>query len=1339
MGVLYHVADKASIRFGRSEEMDVIIANPYVSRNHMEIMLFEHIPVAYVKVHGRNGIKLNGEVILRGNSICINKSDLIMIGNITIIWLGRYIYIEYFKGICSEENASSECVAKLMQVRLEELGYRKNGSAYRFTATVREHDDYDHSPIEIEAPPARKQPEKPSIVLAVGPALTMALPMILGGGRRISAFTSIIAAVWAMGNVLARQKKIKNEERRRRNSYIAYIREMENTIVSRCTRAKSVLYSEFPEIYTYFEKGGNPYYLWNRLSNDKYDGWYRLGTGSITIPFEINIPRNRFAQYDDSLKNYPYDLKESYKLLRDVPVCIDISLVHCIGVSLDYGSNQMGSLLAFIMEILILNTPNQLAFSMKVNDTRLRSETEWIKYVPHYMDSYENVIASKTLAEGNSCIKKHIHLTDIPAKGNLIRNEDSNVVNIYITEDARLIPPYADIAIEICQNADTGVCVGRIRSSIGNEENDKEVIFDVIESKLCMEYARMMMAMWNGNDAENGRLSTMVSIGDLFEYRLSSEDIMARWNSADTISTLAFPIGMTQDNRILMLDAHEKGYGAHGLIGGSTGSGKSELLTTVILSAALSYPPDKLGFFLIDYKGGGMSNQFAKLPHVLGSISNLSVEDTKRAMLSLRSENTRRQEIFSAYSINNICDYTKLYDQNIAKEPLPHIFIIIDEFAELKKENPECMQEFVSIAAIGRSLGVHLILATQKPAGVIDDKIRSNSRFRICLRVESKMDSTDMLNKADAAFITECGRAYLQVGNDEIYTLFQSGYAMGNVTEGNMESIKIYDNKECLYATQDQLRSDRWLEYCLLRIDEIMNNNGVRQANKMWMPPLEDRVVIQSDKLGTDSFTIAVADCPQRQCYIDIQYSASSGHICIVGKSQSGKSVLAGNIIYGLMCSNNSEDYEIYIVDCSNGVLKFFEKNPRCGGYISLEDIRNISKLILFLKDILDYRKSTNTGDYSHIILVVDNYAEAIKEMDEDCMAWLTDIFKYGRSCRMQVIFTGMGPGDIPQRFINMSDVVFVLGKCDVYQTASMLSVQMRGIPNVEDIPGRGCTCYENEILKMQIVLYEWIEALIKCGVARATHYPFIPHSPDLDKLLNRISGSYDVYRNLNMLPLGYEEKTGRIYAIPFSKAKCIIISGKRHSDRKNILNVCETVMAALNISPLHVTDIFTLIDIYSTYVDSINKSNLTQIHNPNNHIFIIIDNLNLMINQFYEREHSKQQEMVLAKLFDNSNNNRRIIIIASMSDDERNPSRYDVYTALLRKPYVIYCGKGIHEQGLFDFSYLPYSSQNKKKESGATVLKYQGVKFYGEVVIPEIIGEEMEIDMQQNIKQEEL
>ena len=287
-----------------------------------------------------------------------------------------------------------------------------------------------------------------------------------------------------------------------------------------------------------------------------------------------------------------------------------------------------------------------------------------------------------------------------------------------------------------------------------------------------------------------GEIPNAITFFEMYGVTTLKElNVLERWKKNRTYDNMRALIGVKSGGQACYLDLHEKYHGPHGLVAGTTGSGKSETLQTYILSLALNFSPDDIGFFVIDYKGGGMGNLFSGLPHVLGQISNLSGNQIRRAMVSIKSENQRRQRVFNENGVNNINAYTHLYKSGEAKLPVPHLFIIIDEFAELKREEPDFMRELISVAQVGRSLGVHLILATQKPSGTVDDNIWSNSKFRLCLRVQDRQDSMDMLHKPDAAYLTQAGRGYLQVGNDELYEQFQSGWS-GAVYEEDASSSK---------------------------------------------------------------------------------------------------------------------------------------------------------------------------------------------------------------------------------------------------------------------------------------------------------------------------------------------------------------------------------------------------------------------------------------------------------------------------------------------------------------------------------------------------------------------
>lgn len=294
--------------------------------------------------------------------------------------------------------------------------------------------------------------------------------------------------------------------------------------------------------------------------------------------------------------------------------------------------------------------------------------------------------------------------------------------------------------------------------------------------------------------------------------RVEDLNPMKRWRESNPMKSLSTPVGIGSGGELMQLDLHQKFQGPHGLVAGMTGSGKSEFLITYILSMAVNYHPDEVAFVLIDYKGGGLAGAFddpdkgIHLPHLVGTITNLDGPTIQRALVSIQSELTRRQRIFN--QVKHITDegtmdiyaYQRLYRGGQVDEPMPHLFIISDEFAELKQQEPEFMERLISIARIGRSLGVHLILATQKPSGVVNDQILSNTKFRICLKVQDRSDSMDMLKRPEAAELKDTGRFYIQVGYNEFFSLGQSAWAgapyepRSQVVSRRDDSVQVIDN-----------------------------------------------------------------------------------------------------------------------------------------------------------------------------------------------------------------------------------------------------------------------------------------------------------------------------------------------------------------------------------------------------------------------------------------------------------------------------------------------------------------------------------------------------------------
>lgn len=335
-------------------------------------------------------------------------------------------------------------------------------------------------------------------------------------------------------------------------------------------------------------------------------------------------------------------------------------------------------------------------------------------------------------------------------------------------------------------------------------------------------------------------LPNNVSILDLFNSKtIEGLDIVSMWqHSKAHADWLRVPIGRRAGNDIHEIYFHQDYDGVHGMIAGTTGSGKSEMLLTLIAGLAMSYDPSILNFVLVDYKGGSAFEPFRDLPHCVDIVTNLDGKAVDRMFIAIDSELRRRSKILADYNVKHIVEYReKGYH---LEAPFPHLFIVVDEFAEMINENKEYKNRFDSITRLGRAIGVHLILATQRPSGVVTDQMRANMKLRICLRVETGDDSRELLGSSDAMFLPSGipGRAYLQVGK-ETPNLLQVARAGGPYTPPSL-----HEDKAIKFDVTMSIKMDKSLEETKSIVDLIVAET-IRFAGehsepqyKPWPDPL---------------------------------------------------------------------------------------------------------------------------------------------------------------------------------------------------------------------------------------------------------------------------------------------------------------------------------------------------------------------------------------------------------------------------------------------------------------------------------------------------------------------
>ncbi|MCC6943960.1 MAG: hypothetical protein IT335_05245, partial [Thermomicrobiales bacterium] len=504
-------------------------------------------------------------------------------------------------------------------------------------------------------------------------------------------------------------------------------------------------------------------------------------------------------------------------------------------------------------------------------------------------------------------------------------------------------------------------------------------------------------------------------------------DCQSAWGKMGPLDRLTAPIGLLEDGSQMEFSLGEKGFGYHGLVAGTTGSGKSELLQSIVAALATRYSPEYLSFILVDFKGGAMARPFRNLPHLAGTISNLDKHMTRRVLTTLRAENERRQRVLVDAGVNKIDEYQELYRLGKVAEPLPRIVIVVDEFAELKRSEPEFLDRFVQIAALGRSLGLHLILATQKPSGIVTDQIRANTSYYLCLRVQSAEDSKEMLKVPDAALVPNSlpGRCYLRVGEAESLRVFQSAYAGAKFKPAAHSSRTMSHQVHRVALDGSRHRGAEiaaevprvspsgdssplsQLEVLVDYIAETAKNSGLASTPSLWTPPLPEHMLLEDLKSATIEEPGSLASGGDQQSLSPVigriddpanfaqqPYAlpiGEKGHVAIYGAPGTGKTTLLQTLVTSLSLGYPVDRVNIYVLDFGGYRLKSLADLPHVGAVVLPDEDERVNRLTRFLVRTVDDRNALIAGAGTpslskyralhsdappDVVVVINNYRE---------------------------------------------------------------------------------------------------------------------------------------------------------------------------------------------------------------------------------------------------------------------------------------------------------------------------------------------------------------------------
>lgn len=1014
----------------------------------------------------RYGICVNGY---------LNKNKTIRILNHDFFSLnGCHFYVE------SDWLYVSEKLPLDTNLYVEAVCSVKNHLQYpRFTRSVRQ---LYESPQEVlEVLPPKQLPEEPqtSLVMTIIPLLSsMILTVVMRGMMgRSGIFMVYCAGAMALSGAMAvwnyknQGKKYKERCEKRREDYEAYLEEQEEKIQAirekeqLIARQKNTILEKQLEFVEDFDSR-----LFEKQREDSDFLSCCLGKGTLKAVCQVQYREQEYKETEDPMMDYPRLIHEKYQYIQDMPIMLELKEKNAVGFVGDRSKlYQMAKNLTLTLAASHYYNDVKFFYILDEEDTQFFSWARWLQHTFNEGLGIRNFVYDE---DSRKVLLEYLY-TELSGREGLdskkIALEPYFVVFVYRSDCIKAHPisyfvekarelgfvflffeEYAEFVNKDCNARvflERGVNEGYIQT-VENGEHVQRFYYPHITREQAAATALRLGCIYVEEVSLESTLTQNISLFQLLHIN-SVEDLKLedRWRSSKIYNSMAAPLGVKSGDEVVYLDLHEKFHGPHGLVAGTTGSGKSEILQTYILSMATLFHPYEVGFIIIDFKGGGMVNQFRSLPHLNGAITNIDGREIERSLLSIRAELRKRQELFAQYQVNHIDDYIRLYKAGKTPLPLPHLVLIVDEFAELKSEQPEFMKELISAARIGRSLGVHLILATQKPAGVVNDQIWSNSKFKLCLKVQTKEDSNEVLKSPLAAEIREPGRAYLQVGNNEIFQLFQSAYSgaaipsegMGAVKKFRISRVDLAGRRTVIYEQKPQkdMSGETQLDALVAYISDYCGKKAIEKLPDICLPSLAYRIPYAADGYAGEKEDVCVPigyyDDPSRQMQAVTGINLTQNHVYIAGSSQYGKSNLLQTMIRGIADRYSSDEVNLYILDFASMIMKNFETLLHVGGVITAREDEKLKNLLKMMTEEIEHRKDKLAGmglssfgayresgyrELPQIIMMIDNFG-AVRELFPQYDEALLSICRDGITVGITMVVTTSQASNMGYKYLS--------------------------------------------------------------------------------------------------------------------------------------------------------------------------------------------------------------------------------------------------------------------------------------------------------------------------------
>lgn len=827
-----------------------------------------------------------------------------------------------------------------------------------------------------------------------------------------------------------------------------------------------------------------------------------------------------------------------------------------------------------------------------------------------------------------------------------------------------------------------------------NETLEQEFVPYYMEEKQWKEWVRRINSLRIGK-------SQRTPAGEMGLFQLYTKEkrekgaVLHRWKNNRTREEICAYLGLDEKENPVFLNIQEKQHGPHGLIAGTTGAGKSILLQTFVLSLAMEYSPEQLEFVLIDYKGGDMAAPLSAIPHVVGTLTNLQPQLLKRGLSAIQSEIERRQQLLADKQFSHIDCYNQQMVRTGGKA-VPHLCVVVDEFAELTTDVPYFLEGLLKVSRVGRSLGIHLILATQKPAGTVTQHIWANSRFHLCLMVRSEEDSLEMLHQPDAAKINNPGEAFLQVGAENALTKIQVAHA-GAVLEVENSVTRILEDGTKVEGEKGKTNTRTQREELVCLLLECVGEMGMERTHKLWMPLLSSRISRTRRQEGRENcIWLGWCDIPKKQKQIPLSIEETQfGNMTVLGEVGRGKSTCLKTIVWEL-CHNMFERKQwIFICDFDGEFGKKKEMLPWTGAIV--RSAAEFEKFLFFLMGEYERRRENPKNQYPMLWVLIDQMEAMRKQTRDWYMEELSMLVREGKKYGIYFVFLAQSYGmhGIPSAWkTNVThQLVFLQG----IEERRNCYPQMELPECTGHCPGRGITKIEEAVVEFQGLYVEpeeyesWFHTSPK--EERETPFVLLPEILDYDTFVKMEQKC----KTKDMVSVACGELDGSVCQVPIQGMEHFLIVGKSARDYKTPLCVFLAQLVRKNVSCL----LFGKGQ--SASVQFAEKQGIAVITENNwekdnicteTYSWVFVEDF------FYWLEKSGDW------MYENMHKNQETTWVAVCQAGEfRVLRKYSAFRYMTERQQGIYVGSGIREQSFFDTGILPKSWEDYMEQQGIGLL----------------------------------